>query len=509
MFEVEEKKKKPGIIKIILILLVAIVLIASIATILGSLLVETEEEKYGGHGFEYMHGYSSTDFKGYHVYDGEKLVTLDHEAEFQIEDEEEMPVMDGAEACYPVYAAVAKAIYKDIDKIELQWKKDVKGFNSGVDDDWTNGKIVSFTNTVEGYDRLIHGDVDLMFAARPSEAQRETATEYHEQILSTPIGREAFVFFVEEDNPVENLTSDQIRAIYHGDITNWQEVGGKDRTIVAFQRPEESGSQVAMKYFMGDISLKDPDTMERVDAMAGVIEEVKQYHNEAGAMGYTFRYFLEGLNQEQGVKMLSVDGIYPSVDNIKDGSYPITVSLVCARLAGNKKVNTEKVIDFLLTEDGQRIIQETGYGPLDKVEDGATGLSTAIVENEIYPGKIYTLEDNSKVGTLVLNYYPDLYEEAGGVFELTVDDFYVKGTYLNDEEGLGENQFYAFLNMSDSMLSRYGFFYFRFTMDGDRIIIDEIGGDEDGEYDEYYPSEIVLENLQEGAEFIFKSEEQF
>ena len=281
---VEEKKKKPGIIKIILILLVAIVLIASIATILGSLLVETEEEKYGGHGFEYMHGYSSTDFKGYHVYDGEKLVTLDHEAEFQIEDEEEMPVMDGAEACYPVYAAVAKAIYKDIDKIELQWKKDVKGFNSGVDDDWTNGKIVSFTNTVEGYDRLIHGDVDLMFAARPSEAQRETATEYHEQILSTPIGREAFVFFVEEDNPVENLTSDQIRAIYHGDITNWQEVGGKDRTIVAFQRPEESGSQVAMKYFMGDISLKDPDTMERVDAMAGVIEEVKQYHNEAGAM---------------------------------------------------------------------------------------------------------------------------------------------------------------------------------------------------------------------------------
>ena len=74
------------------------------------------EEKYGGHGFEYMHGYSSTDFTGYHVYDGDKLVTLDSPSEMIIQGIENMPLLDGAEGCYTLYAAIAKALYTDIDK---------------------------------------------------------------------------------------------------------------------------------------------------------------------------------------------------------------------------------------------------------------------------------------------------------------------------------------------------------------------------------------------------------
>ena len=74
-----------------------------------------------------------------------------------------------------------------------------------------------------------------------------------------------------------------------------------------------------MRYFMGDTELKEADTIESVSAMGGVIKAVKQYHNEAGAIGYTFRYFLEELNQEDGVKILSIDGVYPSVEDIKNG----------------------------------------------------------------------------------------------------------------------------------------------------------------------------------------------
>ena len=70
----------------------------------------SDHKKYMGHGFDYMHGYSTTDFTGYHVYDGQKLVTLDHRASLIIENEEDMPVLDGAEACYPVYSALAKAV---------------------------------------------------------------------------------------------------------------------------------------------------------------------------------------------------------------------------------------------------------------------------------------------------------------------------------------------------------------------------------------------------------------
>ena len=97
---------------------------------------------------------------------------------------------------------------------------------------------------------------------------------------------------------------------------------------------------------------------------AGVIKAVKQYHNEAGAIGYTFRYFLEELNQEDGVKILSIDGVYPSVENIKNGSYPILADLVVSKLESNSKENVDKMIDFMLSEDGQYIVEQTGYGPL-------------------------------------------------------------------------------------------------------------------------------------------------
>ena len=81
------------------------------------------KDRHSGHGFKYMNGFSSTDFTGYHVYDGEKLASLDHEPSLVIENEEEMPVLDGAEACYPLYCAAARAVYKDIAQIETEWKK--------------------------------------------------------------------------------------------------------------------------------------------------------------------------------------------------------------------------------------------------------------------------------------------------------------------------------------------------------------------------------------------------
>ena len=227
-----------------------------------------------------MHGYSSTDFTGYHVYDGEKLVKLDHEPSFMIEDEAEMPILDGAEACYPIYTAVAKTLYKDIDKIEAEvyervenktnnWEEeDVKQYHS-------NGKIVTFTNSKDGYYRLIDGDVDLFFGARPSKDQLEYAREENKEIISVPIGKEAFVFFVPEDNPLDDLSSNDIRKIYSGEITNWKDLKGKNQKIVAFQRPEDSGSQVMMHYFMKDVPLKEADTVERIDAMSGIVKRVK------------------------------------------------------------------------------------------------------------------------------------------------------------------------------------------------------------------------------------------
>jgi phosphate transport system substrate-binding protein len=116
-----------------------------------------------------------------------------------------------------------------------------------------------------------------------------------------------------------------------------------------------------MEYFMGNVSLKEPMTYETVNAMGGVIEHVAQYSSEAGAIGYTFRYFLEELNQEKDVKMLSVDGVYPTVQTIENGTYPLTVPLVAVTRKNDKNENVRKVLEFLLSEDGQEIIRKTGY----------------------------------------------------------------------------------------------------------------------------------------------------
>lgn len=319
--------------------------------------------KYQGHGFDYMNGYSSTDFTDYTVYAvNSKLVALEHKSPLIIENENEMPVLDGAEACYPLYSAFAKAVYKDIDKIE-------KRYLNNADYAQENGKIVKFTNTITGFDSLVCVDnsfnhTDMFFGARPSKEQMDFARECGTEIEITPIGKEAFVFFVEGDNPVDDLTSEQIKSIYHGDITNWKELGGNDETIMAFQRPTNSGSQTMMTYFMGDVTLKEPKKYETVSAMEGVINEVAQYNNEQGAMGYTFRYFLQELNQEQGVKMLSVDGVYPTLESIENGAYPLTVDLCLVTRKNESNPNVKKMRDFILSPDGQYIIHQTGYGKL-------------------------------------------------------------------------------------------------------------------------------------------------
>ena len=321
--------------------------------------------RYGGHGFDYMHGWSSTDFSDYMVWsEPSKLATLDHPASLIIEEEKDMPRLNGAEACFPLYSAVAKAVYKDIAAIEERYQR-----GEGIEQEWKkslviiqNGMIVSFTNTVNAFDQLLIEENDIVFGARPSRSQMQEAEDKHIQLNITPIGKEAFVFFVEPDNPVTNLTSEQIRAIYHGDITNWKEVGGKDQPILAFQRPANSGSQSMMEWFMGGISLKKPQTYESVGPMMGILEQVAQYNNERGAFGYSFRYFVEDLGQENDVCLIAVDGVLPTRENIENGSYPLTVDLCTVSRANDPNPYVQKLVDFMLSEDGQELVYKSGYG---------------------------------------------------------------------------------------------------------------------------------------------------
>ncbi len=274
--------------------------------------------------------------------ESEKLARLDQKASFQIDGE--VPILDGATALYPLFAAFAEATYPE----------DIYEPYKGP---------VATTKTSSAYNRLIKGNVDMIFAAEPSSGQIQAAEETGVELTLTPIGREAFVFFVNSRNPVTDLASEEIRGIYSGDFQSWEQLGGKDDEIRAFQRPENSGSQTTFIKFMGDKDIKEPEIEDVAAGMGGVIDEVASYRNYKNAIGYTFRFYSTEMVRNDKVKLLSVDGIEPSIENIRTGKYPLT-SEFYAITAGTENPNVQPFIDWILSEEGQKLVEDTGFVPV-------------------------------------------------------------------------------------------------------------------------------------------------
>lgn len=268
-----------------------------------------------------------------------KIVKLDHEASLQLTDN--LPRLDGAAAVFPVYSAFVNATYPNTVSL--------------------NDGIFEYRNTVRGYRSLALKESDLFFGALPSKEQIDFAKEQGNEFEYTEIAKEAFVFFVHKDNPVESLTTEEIKKIYSGKITNWKEVGGKDEEIIAFQRNEGSGSQSMLIRFMAGTPIMDAPTEQVNDFMVGIIDQVSDYKNKTNSIGFSFRYYMEGIIKNPNVKILKVDGIEPNVENIKNDKYPITTSLYAVTYKNNDNENVQKLLDWILSDEGQEIIEKTGY----------------------------------------------------------------------------------------------------------------------------------------------------
>ncbi|MDR1288280.1 MAG: substrate-binding domain-containing protein, partial [Treponema sp.] len=176
----------------------------------------------------------------------------------------------------------------------------------------------------------------------------------------TPIGKEAFVFFVNNENPINGLTSSRIRSIYSGQITNWQGLGGNNADIVAYQRPKNSGSQTILELIMKEEKLAEPIKENMVEGMGGIIQEVASYRNSTNAIGYSFLFYATGMTRNRSIKLLSIDGVYPTSETIRTNEYPFTQTFY-AVTAGNESENVKKFIKWILSGQGQYIIEKTGY----------------------------------------------------------------------------------------------------------------------------------------------------
>jgi phosphate transport system substrate-binding protein len=170
---------------------------------------------------------------------------------------------------------------------------------------------------------------------------------------------------VNKANQVNNLTIEDIQGIYSGRIKNWKELSGVNQRIRAFQRPKNSGSQTILEKIMGDTPIAKPRRENVSQGMGTIINEVAAYRNFSNAIGYSFLYFSTEMVKNDQIKLLSVNGIYPSKETIQDENYPLYENFYAIYIdTDEKNENIEPFINWILSEQGQELVRKTGYIPL-------------------------------------------------------------------------------------------------------------------------------------------------
>lgn len=225
------------------------------------------------------------------------------------------------------------------------------------------GNVVH-TKTTNSYNRLYSGEVDLLIVYEPAEVIVERMKT--EPLCIKPIGLDALVFLANTANPLNSLTMEQLVNIYSGNITNWAEVGGLDRNLLAFQRPVNSGSQTLMqKLVMKDVPMVDGDNVFRYNTMSDILEGMLSYNNEDNTLGYSVFYYANNMYFEQDLKLMGVNGILPSTQTIYDGSYElINAFYAVVRPDEPEDSNARKIFDWLTGEAGQQMVLDLGYVPV-------------------------------------------------------------------------------------------------------------------------------------------------
>ena len=183
------------------------------------------------------------------------------------------PRVDGSTANIPMMAQI-RSSYLGEDLVESQ------------------NNSLEVTTTDYAWRNLIDGKNDLLLVYEPSEETKKIIDESPVKLKVTPIGVDALVFIVNQKNKVKNLTTEQIRDIYSGKITNWKELGGDDAVIEAYQRVLNSGSQTLfLNLVMKDVKPVDAPIKYRIEGMDGLIETLASYNNTGNALGYSVFYY--------------------------------------------------------------------------------------------------------------------------------------------------------------------------------------------------------------------------
>ncbi|MDD6735189.1 MAG: substrate-binding domain-containing protein [Clostridiales bacterium] len=270
--------------------------------------------------------------------------------------DKELPVIDGSTSTYPF----TQAIYESL-------------FSNGY---YHPDKPQKHSKTHNSYQRLINGEVDAIIASvYPASDILEMAKEKGVELELVPIAYDAMIFFTNTDNSIEGLTSQQITEIYvDNKYDNWKDLGGPDALLYPYCRNNDSGSNAQMeRHFLNGKEINEKILKETTStAMADILTDVmgSETDDPTGyGLGYSIYYYFRNMNaiieNEKFLKLLAIDGVYPTDETIADGSYPLSNNTyVVFKKSEPENSKARRFADFMLSMLGQDCVRSAGFGPL-------------------------------------------------------------------------------------------------------------------------------------------------
>lgn len=216
--------------------------------------------------------------------------------------------------------------------------------------------LVSGLGSSAGIEAVTNGTADIATSSR-----QLTAEESEHELVATVVAHDGIAVIVSPDNPVTELTTEQLRDIYAGKITNWSEVGGNDLEIQVVNRDEASGTREAFRSIvMGDTEF---DRSAAVLPGTGQVRDVVS--RTPGAIGYISIGFVESDYASTTVKSLDIDGVEATEDNVESGAYPISRDLYFFT-NGDPQGTAYDYISYVLSDAMDQTIRDAGYIPAHK-----------------------------------------------------------------------------------------------------------------------------------------------
>ncbi|HET8540752.1 MAG TPA: phosphate ABC transporter substrate-binding protein [Anaeromyxobacter sp.] len=224
------------------------------------------------------------------------------------------------------------------------------------------GKKVQVTGggSGTGIAALLNGTTDIANASRAMKDDEKSKVRDRYNVLPEefPVAKDGVAIYVNEANPVTQLTAEQLKGIYVGDVTNWKEVGGPDARIVLYSRENSSGTYVFFKEHV----LANDDFAPEAQTLPGTAAVVNAVAKERNGVGYGGAAYAKGVKE---LKIVGKDGQawLPSAENVKSGKYPLSRPLFMYT-RGKPTGEAKQFVDFCLSPAGQAIVTQVGYFPI-------------------------------------------------------------------------------------------------------------------------------------------------